>query len=101
MSLEGPGLRTVLDHRIPPEVDSDGADILCPGLLPTSHSITDSGPYARTKDAVSCADASGDGLPLLHHCTSGKDRTGWAACLDPVDRHRPAFPAAAHGTEEP
>jgi protein-tyrosine phosphatase len=122
VTLDGLGLRTVLDYRIPLEVDSDGADILCPGLTSTSHSITDSGLYAYTKDAIACADpvrqqqllgdgkaaefltgvyrafvtvadnrarfaevlralASGDGLPLLYHCTSGKDRTGWAAYL--------------------
>ncbi|MEU2438933.1 tyrosine-protein phosphatase [Streptomyces rubradiris] len=122
VTLDGLGLRTVLDYRIPLEVESDGADILPSSLTCTSHSITDSGLYAYTKDAIACADpvrqrqllgdgkaaefltgvyrafvtvagnrarfaevlrviASGDGLPLLYHCTSGKDRTGWAAYL--------------------
>lgn len=115
-------LRTVVDFRVPLEVERDGADRLPDGLTTTSRPVDDLGLYAKTmeiigsKDPVAQQEALGDGKaeeqmrsvyrtfvtdpdnrrqfaatlrdiaqqqrsPLLYHCTSGKDRTGWLSYL--------------------
>jgi len=115
-------LRTVVDFRVPLEVEHDGADRLPEGVTLTSRSVNDLGLYARTieaigsKDPVMQREMLGDGkaeelmrsiyrsfvtspgnrsqfaavlrdlahgrqAPLLYHCTSGKDRTGWMSYL--------------------
>ncbi|MFD4259204.1 tyrosine-protein phosphatase [Streptomyces sp. NPDC058534] len=116
------GLRTVVDFRVPPEVERDGADRLPEGLTVTSRSVNDLGLYGRimaaigSKDPVRQQEMLGGGKaerlmrdiyrsfvttpesrrqfaetlrdiayhkrsPLLYHCTSGKDRTGWMSYL--------------------
>ncbi|MEV0599957.1 tyrosine-protein phosphatase [Streptomyces sp. NPDC050315] len=120
--LAGLGLRTVVDFRVPLEVEHDGADRLPKGLTAASRPVDDLGLYARTMDAIGSKDpvkqreVLGDGKaeelmraiyrnfvtspenrrqfatvlrdiarhgrsPLLFHCTSGKDRTGWLSYL--------------------
>ncbi|WP_223735087.1 tyrosine-protein phosphatase [Streptomyces purpurogeneiscleroticus] len=115
-------LRTVVDFRVPLEVEHDGADRLPEGLTAASRPVDDLGLYARTmaaidsKDPVEQQEMLGDGKaeelmraiyrnfvtspenrrqfatvvrdiarhgrsPLLYHCTSGKDRTGWLSYL--------------------
>ncbi|MEV5548295.1 tyrosine-protein phosphatase [Streptomyces sp. NPDC052309] len=122
-TLAALGLRTVVDFRVPLEVEHDGADRLPEGVTLTSRSVNDLGLYARTieaigsKDPVRQQEMLGDGnaeelmrsiyrsfvtspgnrsrfaavlrdiahrkqsAPLLYHCTSGKDRTGWMSYL--------------------
>ncbi|MFM9370430.1 tyrosine-protein phosphatase [Streptomyces sp. Da 82-17] len=116
------GLRTVVDYRVPFEVQRDGADRLPQGLAVTSRPVNDLGLYAKTMEAIGSKDPVeqqemlGDGkaeelmrsiyrtfvtdpdnrrqfgatlrdladrqrTPLLVHCTSGKDRTGWTSYL--------------------
>ncbi|MGW0816421.1 tyrosine-protein phosphatase [Streptomyces viridiviolaceus] len=116
------GLRTVVDFRVPLEVEHDGADRLPAGVTATSRSVNDLGLYARTTEAIGSKDpvrqqemlgdgraeelmrsiyrsfvtspesrsrfaavlrdiAHGEQSPLLYHCTSGKDRTGWMSYL--------------------
>ncbi|MFI8998471.1 tyrosine-protein phosphatase [Streptomyces sp. NPDC053542] len=120
--LSGLGLRTVVDFRVPLEVERDGADRLPAGLTAASRPVDDLGLYARTMEAIGSKDPVkqremlGDGKaeklmraiyrnfvtstenrrqfatvlrdiarhgrsPLLFHCTSGKDRTGWLSYL--------------------
>ncbi|MDQ8706060.1 tyrosine-protein phosphatase [Streptomyces sp. LHD-70] len=114
-------LRTVVDFRVPLEVQRDGADRLPAGVAATSRSVDDLGTSARvrevigSKDPVQQQELLGDGKaeelmrsiyrtfvtspetrsqfaetlrniadkrsPLLYHCTSGKDRTGWMSYL--------------------
>ncbi|MEV5879503.1 tyrosine-protein phosphatase [Streptomyces sp. NPDC052101] len=114
-------LRTVVDFRVPLEVQRDGADRLPAGAAVTSRPVDDLGLYATTmavigsRDPVRQQELLGDGRaeelmrsiyrtfvtspdsraqfaatlrdladkrsPLLYHCTSGKDRTGWLSYL--------------------
>ncbi|BDM69641.1 protein-tyrosine-phosphatase [Streptomyces nigrescens] len=115
-------LRTVVDFRVPLEVQREGADRLPAGLSATSRSVNDLGLYEKTMAAIGTKDPAkqqellGDGKaeelmrsiyrnfvttkenrerfaqtlrdiadhdqsPLLYHCTSGKDRTGWLSYL--------------------
>ncbi|MDI3408767.1 tyrosine-protein phosphatase [Streptomyces cavernicola] len=113
-------LRTVVDYRVPFEVERDGADRLPKGVEVTARPVNDNGLYAKTMEAIGSKDPVkqqemlGDGkaeqmmediyssfvtsaetraqfaatlrdlaqsgkAPLLFHCTSGKDRTGWTS----------------------
>jgi protein-tyrosine phosphatase len=115
-------LRTVVDFRVPLEVQRDGTDRLPAGLTAVSRPVNDLGLYDRimaaigSKDPVAQQELLGDGKaeqlmrdiyrnfvssqenrrqfaetlrdlanhkqsPLLYHCTSGKDRTGWMSYL--------------------
>ncbi|MDT9687845.1 tyrosine-protein phosphatase [Streptomyces sp. P9(2023)] len=121
-TLSGLRLATVVDFRIPLEVQSDGADRLPGGLVPASRPVTDNGLNALIRAAIGSRDpvkqeemlgggraeafmaevyrsfvTSADNRarfaatirdiarpgagPLLYHCTSGKDRTGWLSYL--------------------
>ncbi|MFD3944502.1 tyrosine-protein phosphatase [Streptomyces sp. NPDC058579] len=121
-TLSGLRLATVVDFRIPLEVQSDGADRLPGGLVPVSRAVTDNGLNALIRAAIGSRDpvkqeemlgggrapafmaevyrsfvTSADNRarfaatirdiarpgagPLLYHCTSGKDRTGWLSYL--------------------
>ncbi|MEV4331939.1 tyrosine-protein phosphatase [Streptomyces sp. NPDC049597] len=120
--LSALGLRTVVDLRVPLEVQRDGADRLPAGATVVSRPVDDLGLYGRimaaigSKDPVEQQELLGDGkaeqlmrdiyrtfvtspdsrrqfagtlrdlanrkqAPLLYHCTSGKDRTGWMSYL--------------------
>jgi protein-tyrosine phosphatase len=115
-------LRTVVDFRVPLEVQRDGTDRLPAGVAAVSRPVNDLGLYDRimtaigSKDPVTQQELLGDGKaeqlmrdiyrnfvsspenrrqfagilrdlanhkqsPLLYHCTSGKDRTGWMSYL--------------------
>ncbi|GGU89232.1 hypothetical protein GCM10010275_27040 [Streptomyces litmocidini] len=121
-TLAGLGLGTVVDLRIPLEVDHDGADRLPAGATPVARPVTDHGLFGQltaaigSRDPVRQEEMLGDGRaaafmrevyrtfvtdpadraalaatlrdladprrgPLLLHCTSGKDRTGWTSWL--------------------
>lgn len=121
-TLAGLRLATVVDFRIPLEVQSDGADRLPGGLVPVARPVTDNGLNALIRAAIGSRDpvkqeemlgggraaafmegvyrsfvtsadnrsrfaatirdiARPGGGPLLYHCTSGKDRTGWLSYL--------------------
>ncbi|MER5961810.1 tyrosine-protein phosphatase [Streptomyces sp. NPDC002057] len=121
-TLDGLGLRTVVDLRIPLEVGQDGADRLPAGPVPVPRPVTDNGLFGRlltaigSRDPVRQEEMLGGGRaaafmrevyrtfvtdpanraafaatlrdladprrgPLLLHCTSGKDRTGWTSWL--------------------
>lgn len=121
-TLSGLRLATVVDFRIPLEVQYDGADRLPGGLVPVSRPVTDNGLNALIRAAIGSRDpvkqeemlgggraeafmaevyrsfvTSADNRarfaatirdiarpgagPLLYHCTSGKDRTGWLSYL--------------------
>ncbi|WP_069884659.1 tyrosine-protein phosphatase [Streptomyces luteocolor] len=115
------GLKTVIDFRVPAEVQYDGADRLPAGLAPVSRPVTDNGLFTqlitaigakdpvkqeemlgngraaafmrdvyrtfvtdatnRTRFAATLRDIANSRSPLLYHCTSGKDRTGWTTYL--------------------
>ncbi|MEV5980223.1 tyrosine-protein phosphatase [Streptomyces sp. NPDC052114] len=115
------GLKTVIDFRVPAEVQYDGPDRLPAGLTPVSRPVTDNGLFTQlltaigSKDPVKQEEMLGNGRaaafmrdvyrtfvtdstnrerfaatlrdiansrsPLLYHCTSGKDRTGWTTYL--------------------
>ncbi|MEC4020379.1 tyrosine-protein phosphatase [Streptomyces sp. H27-D2] len=116
--IDGLGLKSVIDFRVPVEVRSDGADKLLQGLTATPLPVDDTGLYERTMAAIVSGDSAkqhkalggskaerlmrriyrnfaseqaarrqfgrvigeitdGKRLPLLYHCTSGKNRTGW------------------------
>ncbi|MFB6959040.1 tyrosine-protein phosphatase [Streptomyces sp. NPDC056309] len=115
-------LRTVVDFRVPGEVQRDGGDRLPAGVTPLSRPVNDLGLYDTimaaigSRDPVRQQEMLGDGKaarymsdiyrtfvtdpasrrqfaatlqdlahgkqsPLLYHCTSGKDRTGWMSYL--------------------
>ncbi|MEU5217858.1 tyrosine-protein phosphatase [Streptomyces sp. NPDC020807] len=121
-TLAGLRLGTVVDLRVPLEVQYDGADRLPAGTVGVSRPINDNGLFARIQQAIGSRDpvlqesmlgggraaafmtevyrifvtdagnraAFGATLrdlanpargPLLLHCTSGKDRTGWTSYL--------------------
>ncbi|MFF9014126.1 tyrosine-protein phosphatase [Streptomyces sp. NPDC014870] len=121
-TLSGLRLATVVDFRIPLEIQADGADRLPGGLVPVSRTVTDNGLNAliraaigsrdpvkqeemlgggraaafmadvyrtfvtdadnRARFAATIRDIARPGAgPLLYHCTSGKDRTGWLSHL--------------------
>ncbi|MFD8543285.1 tyrosine-protein phosphatase [Streptomyces sp. NPDC059649] len=115
-------LRTVVDFRVPLEVQREGADRLPDGPSALPRPVNDLGLYEKTMAAIGTRDPAkqqellGDGKaealmrsiyrtfvtdrenrerfgqtlrdiaahdrsPLLYHCTSGKDRTGWVSYL--------------------
>ncbi|MFB7516120.1 tyrosine-protein phosphatase [Streptomyces sp. NPDC056144] len=121
-TLAGLGLGTVVDLRIPLEVQYDGADRLPAGPAAVARPTNDNGLFAKILQAIGSRDpvvqeqmlgggraaafmtevyrifvtdagnraAFGATLrdladpargPLLLHCTSGKDRTGWTSYL--------------------
>ncbi|MEU1119733.1 MULTISPECIES: tyrosine-protein phosphatase [unclassified Streptomyces] len=120
-TVAGLGVKTVVDFRVPAEVQYDGADRLPAGVAAVSRPVTDNGLFAQlltaigSKDPVKQEEMLGNGkaaafmrevyrtfvtdsanraqfaatlrsvansrTPLLYHCTSGKDRTGWTTYL--------------------
>ncbi|MHC0433811.1 tyrosine-protein phosphatase [Streptomyces sp. O3] len=121
-TVDGLGLKRVVDFRVPFEVDHGGPDRLPPGLTPVSRPVSDLGLYAFLLSVIGSADpvrqeealgggrgaelmrgiyrafvtdadnrarfaetlrdlAGGVRGPLLYHCTSGKDRTGWTSYI--------------------
>ncbi|MBT2444690.1 tyrosine-protein phosphatase [Streptomyces sp. ISL-36] len=121
-TLAGLRLGTVVDFRIPLEIQYDGADRLPAGPLAVSRPVTDNGLFGQLLTAIGSRDpvrqeemlgggraaafmrevyrtfvtsaanraqfaatfrdlATPDSPPMLYHCTSGKDRTGWTSYL--------------------
>ncbi|HEY9370697.1 tyrosine-protein phosphatase [Streptomyces sp.] len=121
-TVAGLNLGTVVDFRIPLELQYDGPDRLPAGPAAVSRQITDNGLFGQllaaigSRDPVRQEQMLGNGraaafmrevyrtfvtsaanraafgatlrdlarpgaAPLLYHCTSGKDRTGWTTYL--------------------
>lgn len=121
-TLDGLGVKRVVDFRTPVEVAQDGPDRLPDGLAVTRRPIDDTGMFAAVNAAIGSKDparqeallggergeeimrklyrsfvtdprsreafgstlremADRSNTPMVFHCTSGKDRTGWLGYL--------------------
>ena len=121
-TLDGLGVKRVIDFRTPAEVAQDGPDRLPAGLAVTPRPVDDTGMFAIVTAAIGSKDparqeavfgggrgeeimqklyrsfvtdprsreafgrtlretADRSGTPMVFHCTSGKDRTGWLGYL--------------------